>query len=316
MAVLFFLAPALLCCLLVAVNAQPLSTSHVGDFDVFRPAPPARADDGGDEQTSVAPGPIAYPSTICGAISAAAAANGLPFEFFARVIWQESRFKPDALGPLTRSGARAQGIAQFMPGTAAERMLLDPFDPLEALPKSAAFLRELQGQFGNLGLAAAAYNAGPQRVRDWLSGKRALPPETQNYVRVITGRLPQQWTAAEMAPVELSLPHDMSCLDVVKHAAKPTMPTAVPAPQPVAVWAIQLFGDRSETKVLAQFRELQRKHQALLANREPEIARTIAKLGSPPVWARLRIEMATLHAAQSLCSSLKAAGEDCLVQRN
>jgi soluble lytic murein transglycosylase-like protein len=46
-----------------------------------------------------------------------------------------------------------------MPMTAAERLLRNPFDPAEALPKSAEFLRELQEQFGNLGLAAAAYNA-------------------------------------------------------------------------------------------------------------------------------------------------------------
>ena len=72
------------------------------------------------------------------------------------MIWQESRFQPDAVGPVTRSGARAQGIAQFMPGTASERRLLDPFDPVQALPKSAEFLDELRNQFGNLGLAAAA----------------------------------------------------------------------------------------------------------------------------------------------------------------
>ena len=103
-------------------------------------------------------------------IESAARASGLPLEFFARVIWQESRFQSDAIGPVTRSGQRAQGIAQFMPGTASERGLLDPFDPVQALPKSAEFLGELRNQFGNLGLAAAAYNAGPRRVQEWLAG--------------------------------------------------------------------------------------------------------------------------------------------------
>ena len=106
--------------------------------------------------------------SVCLMIEASARAHNLPLEFFARVIWQESRFQPGVVGPRTRSGDRAQGIAQFMPRTAAERGLLDPFDPVQALPKSAEFLRELADQFGNLGLAAAAYNAGPQRVRDWL----------------------------------------------------------------------------------------------------------------------------------------------------
>jgi Transglycosylase SLT domain len=87
----------------------------------------------------------------------------------------------------------AQGIPQFMPATAAERLLLDAFDPAQALPKSAEFLRELRVQFGNLGLAAAAYNAGPQRVRDWLAGKRGLPSETLAYVRSVTGHSAEEW---------------------------------------------------------------------------------------------------------------------------
>src|SRR5262249_25757158 len=92
--------------------------------------------------------------SLCQTIAAAAAQNGLPFEFFLRIIWQESRF--NSVGPVTRGGQRAQGIAQFMPATASERSLHDPFDPLEALPKSAECLRELRARCGNLGLAAAA----------------------------------------------------------------------------------------------------------------------------------------------------------------
>jgi Transglycosylase SLT domain len=80
--------------------------------------------------------------------------------------------------------------------TAAERLLRDPFDPVQALPKSAEFLRQLRAQFGNLGLAAAAYNAGPQRLRDWLAGKRTLPSETRIYVRNATGRSVQEWALA------------------------------------------------------------------------------------------------------------------------
>ena len=78
--------------------------------------------------------------SICLILESAAASHGLTLEFSARVIWQESRFKPDAVGPVTRSGHRAQGIAQFMPYTAKRRRLLDPFNPVAALPKSAEFL--------------------------------------------------------------------------------------------------------------------------------------------------------------------------------
>src|SRR6266576_446322 len=130
---------------------------------------------------------------MCLMIESAAKAQGLPLEFFARVIWQESRFQSDAVGPVTRNGQRAQGIAQFMPGTANERGLLDPFNPVQALPKSAEFLSELRDQFGNLGLAAAAYNAGPKRIQDWLAGSGYMPQETRNYVAAITGTTVDGW---------------------------------------------------------------------------------------------------------------------------
>ncbi len=126
--------------------------------------------------------PGAASASICLLVESAAKAQGLPFEFFARLIWQESRLNANAVGPTTRGGGRAQGIAQFMSLTARERSVRDPFDPVAALPRSAEFLRELYAQFGNLGLAAAACHAGPRRVRDWLDGRGSLPAETRNYV--------------------------------------------------------------------------------------------------------------------------------------
>jgi hypothetical protein len=118
----------------------------------------------------------------------AALANKLPVDYFMRLIGRESGFNKDAV-----SIAGAQGVAQFMPATARDRNLKDPFDPIEALPKSAELLSDLKNQFGNLGLAAAAYNAGPQRVQDWLSGRGTLPAETWHYVYAITGRAADDW---------------------------------------------------------------------------------------------------------------------------
>lgn len=119
-----------------------------------------------------------------------ATAHALPVEYFLRLIAQESGFNPNSV-----SQAGAQGIAQFMPATASDRGLKDPFDPAEALPKSAELLNELKEHFGNLGLAAAAYNAGPERVRRWLAGETRLPQETLNYVRIVTGREAAEWAA-------------------------------------------------------------------------------------------------------------------------
>src|SRR5215831_7256506 len=131
--------------------------------------------------------------TICSALTAAAAQNDLPTDFFARLIWQESRFDPAAV-----SRAGAQGVAQFMPATATWHGLSNPFDPLEAIAESAKLLRDLRREFGNLGLAAAAYNAGSGRVRNWLAGRRGLPRETNAYVRIITGRLPEEWAGGKL----------------------------------------------------------------------------------------------------------------------
>ena len=116
-------------------------------------------------------------ATLCGIVEASAKAEGLPVDFFTKLIWRESAFRPNAVSP-----AGAQGVAQFMPGTASERGLIDPFDPASAIPASARFLNELNLRFGNLGLAAAAYNAGPTAVARWLAGKGSLPFETQDYV--------------------------------------------------------------------------------------------------------------------------------------
>jgi Transglycosylase SLT domain len=117
-----------------------------------------------------------------------AVAHTLPIGYFLRLIRQESGFNPNSISP-----TGAQGIAQFMPATASERGLQDPFDPAQALPKSAELLNELRDKFGNFGLAAAAYNAGTDRVHKWLAGKSPLPQETIDYVRVITGHDAADW---------------------------------------------------------------------------------------------------------------------------
>jgi len=84
----------------------------------------------------------ASPHLICEAVKAAAEENDIPIGFFVRLLWQESRFRAAEI-----SSAGAQGIAQFMPQTAVEMGLQDPFDPLQAIPTSARLLRKLHNQF-------------------------------------------------------------------------------------------------------------------------------------------------------------------------
>jgi len=98
------------------------------------------------------------------------------------VVWQESRWRADAVSPV---GAR--GLAQLMPGTARE-MGVNPNDPFANLEGGARYLREQLDRFdGNLEKALAAYNAGPGRVIR--AGGIPRIRETQNYVAAIMGRL-------------------------------------------------------------------------------------------------------------------------------
>src|SRR5438067_1048137 len=202
---------------------------------------------------AAAPPPAAAPATaepasrelresVCLMIEAAARTNGLPLEFFARVIWQESRFQSDAVGPVTRSGQRAQGIAQFMPGTASERRLLDPFDPVQALPKSAEFLSELREQFGNLGLAAAAYNAGPRRVQEWLAGTGPMPQETRNYVVAITGSTVDDWAGAAKNSRPPDRAPNTGCRELMAMLRRAPNPFVTQLEQHVRLAAAKLWG--------------------------------------------------------------------------
>jgi len=153
---------------------------------------------------------------MCSAVASAARAHHLPVPFFANLIWQESAFNPRSVSPVG-----AQGVAQFMPGTAKEYGLNNPFEPIQALHAAGRFLGRLLSQFGNLGLAAAAYNAGPGRVNDFMTKRRKLPDETKNYVVRITGRSADQWTSRAFArgPEAQVMPVKAPCTEAVEEAA-------------------------------------------------------------------------------------------------
>ncbi|QPF89885.1 lytic transglycosylase domain-containing protein [Bradyrhizobium commune] len=152
-------------------------------------------------------GPTSPTEQFCHALREAAEASGIPVPFFARLLWQESRFRSNEV-----SQAGAQGVAQFMPETAAEVGLDDPFDAMKALPASAKFLRKLRDDFGNLGLAAAAYNAGPGRIQKWLARESELPRETRDYVRIITGTKAEDWIErSEALAIRIDLPREAPC---------------------------------------------------------------------------------------------------------
>jgi Transglycosylase SLT domain len=143
---------------------------------------------------------------LCNTLFDSAQQNDLPVPFFANLIWQESGLRHDAVSPVG-----AQGIAQFMPPTAAAVGLANPFDPRQALPASARLLHELRERFRNLGFAAAAYNAGEHRVSEWLQHGGKLPRETQNYVVSITGRSVDAWRKSPIDDSALRFVRPLPC---------------------------------------------------------------------------------------------------------
>jgi hypothetical protein len=248
---------------------------------------------------------------ICHTVEEAAAENQLPANFLARVIWQESRFNARAVSP-----KGAQGIAQFMPQTADFRGLADPFDPIASLKDAASYLGDLRRQFGNLGLAAAGYNAGPGRVRQWLDGKRALPSETRNYVAIITGWTADEW--ASPSPPQLAqttIPQGLPCTRLANLVlAPPKEAGRIAAYMPR--WGAQLTANWSEAAAWATYRSLQKRFAVLIGDREPIVLRgRFPGMGTVPRYM-IRIADDNKAYLDKLCTKLIAAGGACAVLRN
>ncbi len=258
--------------------------------------------------------PATQPPTaddICRAVEQDAAENELPVEFFARVIWQESRFNALAV-----SKKGAQGIAQFMPQTADWRGLVDPFDPIEALKNSASYLHDLKAQFGNLGLAAAAYNAGPSRVSAFLTGGRGLPQETRNYVAIITGWTADDWASAKPPQTsETTIPQGVPCtrlanLILAPKAEQQRIASYVPK------WGMQLTANWSEGRAWAIYRMIQKRYAELIGDREPIVVRSRGIEFGSAIRYNIRIADDDRNYLEKFCDKLIAAGGACVVLRN
>jgi soluble lytic murein transglycosylase-like protein len=149
--------------------------------DTFQPLPPV---------------PASSDTSYGKLIRLAAQKHGVDERLIARVIAVESNFNPKAI-----SRKRALGLMQLLPQTAERYAVGNAFDPAENIEAGTRYLKDLLERYrGNLPLALAAYNAGPEAV-DRYGG---VPPflETQNYVKRITARIPPEMprAAQEFAP--------------------------------------------------------------------------------------------------------------------
>lgn len=276
-------------------------------------------------QAAPEPASSGIDDALCRLIDSAAQEHGVPAAFLTRLIFQESSFRTGVVSP-----AGAQGVAQFMPGTARERGLIDPFDPEQAVPKAAHFLAELRGRFGNWGLAAAGYNGGPNRVAGWLArgGTGPLPYETENYVIAITGASAQQW--AEDAKAEASrdardLPvkprpvtpdNAAACGTVVAAVRAGRRPSFSIAEAAFAPWGVQLAGNFSKARALASFQRAAARHHSVIGELLPMVIGTRLRSRGTRAFYRVRLPAATRAEAAALCRRIQAQSGACVVLKS
>ncbi|MGH6843076.1 MAG: lytic transglycosylase domain-containing protein [Methylocella sp.] len=251
-------------------------------------------------------------TSVCRLIESAARTQSLPVAFLTRLIWQESSFRPNAISP-----AGAQGIAQFMPRTADERGLANPFDPEEAIPKSAELLAGLKQRFGNLGLAAAAYNAGPLRVANWLAGHGNLPAETRDYVLTITQHPAEDWTggAAVESMTGSAISSKQSCSQTTA-AIRRSEPRAVAVSALFATWGVQLAGSFSKAAALAAYTRARSSYSAIIGKVEPMVIGGIVRSRGFAKFYQVRAPAPSRAAADAICEKILRAGGACAVLRS
>jgi hypothetical protein len=247
---------------------------------------------------------------ICAIIEREADKHGLPRDFFARLIFKESRFDPGAVSP-----AGAEGIAQFMPGTASLRGLDDSFDIDKALPASAKYLGELKTGFGNLGLAAAAYNAGEGRVTRWLSSGGFLPLETENYVLDIMGEPADVFIDAKYAGTVQPLHPTLKFGDACRKLPVTMSEVVAMATVHIKPWGVQVAGNIRRAIAVRQWLRVKGRFSALLSGHAPVVSRVRPASGPRRIYA-VRIGAESRKEADGICGKLRQAGGACVVLKN
>jgi hypothetical protein len=265
-----------------------------------------------------APATESVHEALCRVIATAARDYAVPADFLTHLIWRESSFRRHAVSP-----AGAQGIAQFMPYTAAERGLADPFDPEQAIPQAARLIADLAARFGNLGLAAAAYNAGAGRVEKWLADDGGLPAETRTYVFRVTGRSADDWAAIARGKAKDDRPQPAmkSCGEVVALLRRPGLAIEEGRAQPMeeapfAPWGVQLAGNFSKERALASFARVRQQYAQVIGEAHPMVIGTRLRSRGTHAFYRVRLPAGSRAAADALCGRIRSAGGACIVLRS
>ncbi|WP_234464169.1 lytic transglycosylase domain-containing protein [Paracoccus caeni] len=253
-----------------------------------------------------------YAADVCKLIERNAAERSLNPHFLARLLWKESRFEPSAVSPVG-----ALGIAQFMPGTADLYYLDDPFNPAQAIHKAAWYLRYLADTFGNIGLAAVAYNGGENRAARFIAMQTNLPYETLDYVESITGVDALHWR--DNPPVEgdlkLALQPDMDFRPACEKLAGDRQLREFITQPPVSPWGVIVASHRSQSGAAQQVARLNRTLRPILGDRRVGYVRKRMR-GMPNAVFTAQVGYDSRSEANAFCAQLRRLGGRCIVLRN
>ena len=256
-----------------------------------------------------------YVADVCRTIERAAAREGLDKNFLARLIWKESRFEPSAL-----SHAGAEGIAQFIPSTAAIVGLHDPYNPAEAIEVSAAYLRRLRDFYGSIGLAAVAYNGGEGRADRFMRDGGTLPYETQDYVEAITGFNAWRWREYPPGPdkLDLRLDGETPFLDAcTRLAGNRSLREFAPSPSnaPVMPWGVILASHPTQAGAERQASRFNSALRPLLGDKQVSYVRRTLRQGARKVYTA-QVGWTSRRDATQFCQQARGVGLNCIVLKN
>ncbi|MCX7559295.1 lytic transglycosylase domain-containing protein [Sulfitobacter sp. F26204] len=250
----------------------------------------------------------------CNAILNLSQRHGLNTGFFARLIWQESRFDPNAL-----SHANARGIAQFIPSTARRRGLKDPYNPADALEHSAQYLAEMVKRYGNEGLAAIGYNGGERRAEGFLLGK-GLAPETMNYVPIITGLDAEDWRDAKPKQHDMRLSQTEDFLTACYSMAQNRRITPLVRPKPPAPkikpWGVQVGFAQSKKAARSGARRQTASCRSVIGKEPVELIYKPHKVARKKGYYFARYGRNSRDSAKQLCDAMRRQGCNCRVMQN
>jgi hypothetical protein len=250
----------------------------------------------------------------CNAILTFSARHRLNTGFFARLLWQESRFDPNAL-----SHANARGIAQFIPSTAALRGLKDPYNPADAMEHSAQYLAEMARRFGNEGMAAIGYNGGERRAEGFLEGK-GLAPAPVTHVPIITGLNAEDWRDNPPKDHDMRLSKTTPFLTACYTMAKKRRITPLARPKPpkpaIKPWGVQVAFAQSKTAARAALRSKTGSCRRLVGGEKADLIYTPHRMATKKGFFFARFGRNSRDGAQKLCKAMRSQGCNCRVVQN